>query len=115
VVAVHLSKPYFDENAWAELREVGWALSRIEGPVVVSGDFNATAWSEAISSFAEREGLVPPPRYPGTWPVLLGELGVPIDNIFTRGGLLIEDIAATPPHGSNHRGLLAQIAVKPAP
>lgn len=115
LVAVHLSKPYFDENAWVELWQIGRTLADIEGPLVISGDFNAAAWSEALSSFVAQERLVPPPRYPATWPVILGEFGVPIDNIFTRGGLLIEDISATPAYGSNHRGLLARIGIKPSP
>lgn len=89
LAAVHLSKPYFDENAWVELYQVRRALRDIEGPVIVSGDFNAAAWSRSVADFAEQANLIPPPRYPATWPVRLGEFGVPIDNMFTRAPALI--------------------------
>lgn len=114
VVAVHLSKPYFDEAAWVELWQVRDVLHSITGPVVVTGDFNAAAWSEALVDFTSNSHLVPPPRYPATWPVRLGPLGVPIDNMFSRDGALIESIDALDSSiGSNHRGLLAQIAIMP--
>ena len=56
--------------------------------------------------------LVPPPVYPATWPVEAGALGVPIDNLLTRSGAVIESIATLPDtFGSNHRGLRAQVAI----
>lgn len=114
LVAIHLSKPYFDESAWVELRQAGYLLQGIEGPIVLTGDFNAAAWSGNVADFVAHNGLVPPPRFPATWPVRLGPLGVPIDNMFSRDGALIESIDALDSSiGSNHRGLLAQIAIVP--
>ncbi len=114
VVAVHLSKPYFDENAGVELWQVESVLRDITGPVVVSGDLNAAIWSDNVAHFVADAKLVPPPRFPATWPVRAGALGVPIDNIFSRDGALIEDISATDSSiGSNHRGLVARIAIMP--
>jgi endonuclease/exonuclease/phosphatase (EEP) superfamily protein YafD len=53
LVAVHLSKPYFDENADAELFHIWRVLRDMEGPLVVTGDFNAAPWSRAlIDSYA---------------------------------------------------------------
>jgi endonuclease/exonuclease/phosphatase (EEP) superfamily protein YafD len=116
LVAVHLSKPYFDENAWAELQQVRWVLQDIKGPVVLSGDFNAAAWSRNVADFVADTGLVPPPRYPATWPVRLGPFGVPIDNMFSRDGAFIQSISATESSiGSNHRGLTAQIGIMAPP
>lgn len=115
LAAVHLSKPYFDENARVELFHVMRVLRDIEGPLVVTGDFNAAAWSRALVDFVRGADLVPPPRYPSTWPVELGDFGVPIDNIFTRAPALVQDIAPSPPLGSNHRGLLARIGILATP
>ena len=116
VAGIHLSKPYFDEAAAAELYTARRVLQKIEGPLFVSGDFNAAAWSDAVARFSQRLQLVPPPYYPATWPVKAGDLGVPIDNMFTRGGLLIDSIAApADSYGSNHRALLAQVGLRATP
>ncbi|KFC62708.1 AP endonuclease family 1 domain protein [Devosia sp. LC5] len=110
IVALHLSKPYFDGMSIDELWQITRLLQQIEGPVLVSGDFNSAAWSSSVLRFVNRNDLVPPPRYPSTWPVRLAEFGVPIDNMFTRGALRIDEIGAMPSNfGSNHRGLLAQV------
>ncbi len=112
LVATHLTKPYFDEAAFVELRQIRRVLRDISGPVILAGDFNAAAWSESVAWFVAEAGLIPPPVYPATWPVRFGGLGVPIDNIFTRGAARIETIRSTPDAlGSNHRGLLATIGL----
>lgn len=116
IVALHLSKPYFDRMSIGELWQVTRLLRQIEGPVLLSGDFNSAAWSRNLRRFVARNELAPPPRYPSTWPVRLGELGVPIDNMFTRGALRIDEIGAMPSNfASNHRGLLAHATFTTAP
>lgn len=112
LVATHLTKPYFDEAADVELWQLRRVLQNVSGPVILGGDFNATAWSKPVARFAADAGLVPPPFYPATWPVKLGALGVPIDNLFTRDGARIDAIGAMPDAlSSNHRGLLASISL----
>ena len=112
VVGTHLSKPYFDESAWIEVQHIRRALNTIEGPLILAGDFNAAAWSDLVARFAADTQLVPPPYYPATWPIRFGALGVPIDNMFTRGLARIEAIEAMDDAlGSNHRGLLATVGL----
>nr|MBF0683920.1 endonuclease/exonuclease/phosphatase family protein [Pseudomonas sp.] len=112
IVGAHLSKPYFDTAAWAEMWKLTHTLRKFGGPVVLAGDFNAAAWSADVRWFVARSGLVPPPFYPATWPVEAGPFGVPIDNMFTHGGALIQAIEAMPdPIGSNHRGLIATVGM----
>lgn len=112
VVAMHLTKPYYDDASQEELWQIGKVLKKLSGPLMLMGDFNAAAWSDQIARFAKSNQLTPPPTYPATWPVELGPLAIPIDNMFTRDGALITEIAATPEaFGSNHRGLLAKIAL----
>lgn len=112
VVAAHLVKPYFDEFAAEELAKLGAVIGRLEGPVVLAGDFNAAAWSGAVDRLLSKQKLLPGPGYPATWPVRLGPLGVPIDNIFTRAPLVIVKLEATADAlGSNHRGLVAEIGL----
>lgn len=110
VVGIHLSKPYFDEASLQELGYLRYTLAQIEGPVVLSGDFNSALWTAPLAWLGRAQNLVPGPTYPATWPVELGPVGVPIDNIFTRGDARILDVSAgADSHGSNHRYLLARI------
>jgi endonuclease/exonuclease/phosphatase (EEP) superfamily protein YafD len=110
VVGIHLSKPYFDEASLQELGYLRYILAQIEGPVVLSGDFNSALWTAPIAWLGRAQDLVPGPTYPATWPVELGPFGVPIDNIFTRGDARILDVSAgADSYGSNHRYLLARI------
>lgn len=111
VVGTHFSKPYFDEASWVEAYHLEQALAAVTGPVLLAGDFNAAPWSDPLVRLARMADLAPPPGYPATWPVRLGPLGVPIDNMFTRGDARIESIeAGTDSFGSNHRYLLASVS-----
>ncbi len=113
LVAAHLVKPYFDDFAGEEVARLGAAIGKLEGPLVLAGDFNAAAWSASIDGLVQRRSLAPGPFYPATWPVRLGPVGVPIDNIFTRAPLVITEVKPLDDAmGSNHRGLMAEIAVK---
>ncbi|KKB79933.1 hypothetical protein VW35_05535 [Devosia soli] len=116
VVGIHLSKPYFDEASLQELGYLRYVLSKITGPIILSGDFNASIWSAPLARLGRTQDLIPGPSYPATWPVELGALGVPIDNIFTKGEARILEIAAGEnSFGSNHRYLLAKIGLYAAP
>ncbi len=112
VAAVHVVKPYFDGFSAQELRRLVEVLDTVEGPLIIAGDFNAAPWSALMDGMVRGAGLLPAPFHPATWPVPLGPLGVPIDNAFTRGPLVIERIEAfDDAFGSNHRGLVADVAL----
>ena len=112
VAAAHLTKPYFDHESAEELAQITQVLGQIDGPILLAGDFNAAAWSDDVARMVRRRELAPGPGSPATWPVRAGPLGVPIDNVFARGPLVITDIQALPDAmGSNHRGLKATVSV----
>jgi endonuclease/exonuclease/phosphatase (EEP) superfamily protein YafD len=111
LVAAHLVKPYFDSAAVVEAQELERILGRLEGPLLLAGDFNAAPWSDTIEGLTREADLLAGPSYPATWPVFLGPLGVPIDNIFTRRPLVIDKVEALEAMGSNHRGLAADIVI----
>ena len=112
VVGAHMTKPYFDDVAEGEAYQMGGVIRRSDGPLVLAGDFNSAAWSRNIDRLARANKLIPPPYYPATWPVRLGPLGVPIDNMWTRGPLFIKSIQALPDSmGSNHRGIMAELSL----
>ncbi|NGP18001.1 endonuclease/exonuclease/phosphatase family protein [Devosia aurantiaca] len=111
VAGLHLSKPYFDEASWGEIYYIRRALREIEGPMVIAGDFNAAPWSEPVAWFTRQLDLAPGPWPAATWPVRLGALGVPIDNMFTRGNARLLTLEAGDNLGSNHRPLWADVAI----
>lgn len=116
VVGAHLSKPYFDEASWFEVNYIARAFTKLSGPILLTGDFNAAPWSDTLIYLTREAQLVPPPSHPASWPVKAGPLGVPIDNMFTRGAAQIEDIeAGADSYGSNHRYLLARLALYASP
>jgi endonuclease/exonuclease/phosphatase (EEP) superfamily protein YafD len=112
LVAAHLTKPYFDYFSVTEARVLREGLNRLEGPVVVAGDFNAAPWSRNLIRLMRNSNLLTGNAYPGTWPVEFGDLGVPIDTMFTRAPAVITSIEGLPDSlGSNHRGIIAQVTL----
>jgi endonuclease/exonuclease/phosphatase (EEP) superfamily protein YafD len=112
LVQAHMVKPYFDDFAEGEAYVLASGINKLEGPVLLAGDFNAAAWSANIDNLRKAAKLAPPPNYPATWPIRLGPAGVPIDNVWTRAPLVITHIEAMDDAmGSNHRGLVAEIGL----
>lgn len=111
LVGMHFSKPYHDNVMPAEFHWIERVLGSIAGPYVLSGDFNATSWSDPVAHLVRQADLVPGPWQPATWPVRLGPLGIPIDNMFTRGSAQIMTLRAGENYGSNHRPLWAEIGL----
>lgn len=112
LVAVHLTKPYFDQGAEIEVARLTRMLDGLEGPVFLAGDFNAAPWSRTLGRLVGNAGLLAPSAYPGTWPVRLGDLGIPIDTGFTRAPALIEHLEALADSlGSNHRGVFMRVGI----
>lgn len=110
VVAAHLTKPwyhgFFDVDLWYLLDRA----AAVDGPLLVMGDFNATPWSRPLQRIRAETGLRAPGWPVATWPTGAGALGLPIDHLLVRDGVVLGPV--TPwggGLGSNHRGLLAEI------
>lgn len=112
IAAIHTTKPYFDNFQRYELDVAARRLNRIAGPVILSGDFNASSLASNVRDFLQETGLRTAEREPATWPIQAGSLGVPIDHVFVRPPLGIASLERLPDAlGSNHSGLIAEIAV----
>lgn len=112
VAAIHTTKPYFDAFQTFELVNAARVLGRVEGPLVLSGDFNASSLAPNIRQFLRWTGLRTAGWEPPTWPDWAGWLGVPIDHVYVRPPLRITSLRRLPdPLGSNHYGLVADIAL----
>jgi endonuclease/exonuclease/phosphatase (EEP) superfamily protein YafD len=117
LAAMHLTKAEFGAYQSYEYDEAATKIAALKDPVIAAGDFNTTSWAPRFIGFLDATGLMRAPIEPATWPGdrgLLNMLGLPIDHILVRGGAITRLETVPDDFGSNHRGLLAEIAL-PAP
>jgi endonuclease/exonuclease/phosphatase (EEP) superfamily protein YafD len=112
LAASHLTKPWYTSLSVPERARLAAQWAWFDGPVVAVGDFNAAPWSRPLRDLTSATGLRAPRLSPGTWPVAAGVWGLPIDLVLSGNGARITTVR-TIGHGtgSNHRGLLAGIAL----
>ncbi|MDK3020484.1 endonuclease/exonuclease/phosphatase family protein [Pseudodonghicola flavimaris] len=107
-VSIHLRWPWpFEQPDQLALLEP--VLRDLDGPKVIGGDFNNTAWSQAIARVSAASGTARVGREAVTFSLPFGGLGVGIDHVLStaaRGQITVLDRL-----GSDHRGLLAQLAI----
>lgn len=111
--AVHLSKPYFDDYHSEELEELGLRMARLGGTFVLGGDFNSAAIAPDMQTFLRDHQLTATGAEPATWPIRAGRFGIPIDHIFISPGIAARSLKRIDDAmGSNHFGLIADLAVR---
>ncbi len=109
LVAMHTFSPTPPERALVRDRQLKafetWALDR-EVPVCLAGDLNTTPWTRSFHAL-ERAGFYDTRRGTGnqaSWPAMLGDLGIPIDHVMTRGACRVWKRQVLPAtNGSDHR------------
>jgi endonuclease/exonuclease/phosphatase (EEP) superfamily protein YafD len=109
---IHTTKPYFDDFHSFELGRAALAITDIDGPLLISGDFNASSLAPNMRRFLSLTQLKTGGWEPATWPIRAGRFGVPIDHVYARAPLKIKSVRQLPDaQGSNHYGLIAEIAI----
>lgn len=112
IAGIHTTKPYFDTFQTMELVRATLAITDTDGPLVLSGDFNASSLQPNIRAFFTWTGLRKAAYEPATWPVKLGFFGLPIDHVYVRPPMKIRSVSRLPSaYGSNHAGLIADLAI----
>ncbi len=120
VLGLHLGHVAFGDQG-RQIETVGEIAAGLPRPLVVMGDFNATAWSYAVRRV---EALTGTRRINGidrTWhggyDTPLGQipepLGLPIDHILVSPGLGVRSIGTVPIPGSDHLALRAVLTLPP--
>lgn len=107
LVSVHLHWPwpYRQAEHSAVLLD---RLERLDGPVVIGGDFNMVAWSYRLRTFARASrSVLARPLGVTLW---RGWVPLPIDHVLAPCGGRRE---TRPELGSDHKGVLASIATGP--
>ncbi len=113
--AIHLTKPYFDDYHTLELIWAGAYLRQRPGPKILGGDFNSDTIAPDMQDFLRNYRMHTAGFEPATWPVEAGIFGVPIDHIYMSREIKAVRLQRLPEsEGSNHFGLIADLAIEPA-
>ena len=121
--AMHPPSPR-SESSWRKSLEIAARdaeilrrfRDRTNAGVLVTGDFNSAPTARVHSLFAARSELAGwSSRWPGgTWPGIVPSwLSIPIDRIWTGGGLVVTSLEVGPKLASDHRPIVAELAVLP--
>lgn len=119
IVSEHLAWPWpFRQGRQiAALAEV---LPKLEGPLLIGGDFNAAPWSATVQHYADASGTTPATGIGPTWlpnglPDRLRPLiGLPLDNVLASDGVRLVSVAAQPATASDHLPILVTFDVPSA-
>jgi len=106
---LHPGNPLIPANLAARdryLAEISEAITHLEGPVIIAGDFNATPYTPAFQALLKVTRTTTFTDFPATFPAPMGPLGLPIDHVLV-GGIRLADLRALPSIGSDHRPLKA--------
>ncbi len=117
VVGTHTLAPY-NGTMWRGRNsfslELARTLRKVEGPLVVTGDFNNTPWSAHFRAFLKTSGLHDSAQGRGpqpTWPTAtLPLIRIPLDHCFHSDGVRILAKRTGPDIGSDHLPLILDIA-----
>lgn len=121
IVGLHTASPEDLRRSTALedlLDRTGAFLRGTTGPVVVTGDFNATPWTPPVRRLMAETGLrCAPGALAGTYPAaLLGRrfppwLAIPIDIVLAGGGAHAVSRRRGPPIGSDHWPVVIELAL----
>jgi endonuclease/exonuclease/phosphatase (EEP) superfamily protein YafD len=115
VIGVHLHWPLGPNASRMRNMELGALVRRaheIDGPLLISGDFNITPWSSHLRRFAREAGLADCARGHGlatTWPAQFPPLQIRIDHCFASPQWRVVSVSSGPELGSDHRPMVAEL------
>lgn len=114
VIAVHAASPgsYPDfKRRNVQLEGLAQLVSASTVPTVVVGDLNTVSWDQAMQRLCARSGLREEEHTStATWPSALGTALIPLDHVLVSPALGVSALRSFVIPGSDHRGLVAQLA-----
>lgn len=113
IVGTHLIRPVGVGTLADQLRQAHWLagrLAEIDGPLLLTGDFNAVGWGRLMTTLADATGLTLLPSLHGTYPAPLPwPLRIPIDHALISPELAGATLRTGRHLGSDHRPLLIEL------
>lgn len=119
VAAIHIGWPWPFEQKW-QVGEMSAPLGLLGKTALMAGDCNAVPWSTAVQDIAKAGGLKLMPSVGPTWqyiklPDFLRFAGLPIDQVFSKGAVLIHSAARLEDTGSDHLPVMVGFSLRPEP
>ena len=110
VITTHMDWPIPITRQHEQLSALSAVVDKIEGPMILAGDFNSTPWSYALREFVARNGLVRETMNLVTYPLSWYYFGawrdtipfLPLDHVMARGGIVVHDLHAGRRTASDH-------------
>ncbi|OBQ71955.1 AP endonuclease [Mesorhizobium loti] len=118
VAAIHLSWPWPKEQYW-QIGELAEPLAGLGETAIMAGDCNAVPWSAAVRRVAALGRLTVMPSAGPTWihrtlpDFLRRYAGLPIDQVFSKGGLTILSSTRLEDTGSDHLPVQVEFTLRP--
>lgn len=119
VYALHTHPPTQAWSLKARNEALSWVGARVaasDGPVLVLGDLNTSAFSPFFRRWVRDSGLHCPSPWTcatGTWPAPWRPLLTPIDHVLAKGALRVQSLKRGPATGSDHYPLQAELTLEP--
>lgn len=117
VAALHMGWPWPFEQPW-QIPRLAPLLARLDGTAVVAGDLNAVPWSHAARRLAAAAGARILPGIGPTWlhrrlpQALLRWIGLPLDNVMAKGGIVPGRLETLGHVGSDHLPVLLEFSLR---
>jgi endonuclease/exonuclease/phosphatase (EEP) superfamily protein YafD len=116
VAAVHLTWPWPYNQSW-QIGGLSEEFVSLGETSIVAGDCNAVPWSAAVRRVADLGKLTVAPSPGPTWlsielPDFLRFAGLPIDQVFSKGAVLIHSVSRLEGTGSDHLPLMVEFSLR---
>src|SRR5690606_33163560 len=117
LIGVHLRAPTDPRSAAERDRQLdalAALVARIDGPLVVAGDFNLTPYSPYFEDLVDATGLRDSRTGSGpgfTWPSFFPLLGVPIDHCLVSPDVHVAALRRLSAFGSDHYPIVVELAL----
>ncbi len=117
IVSTHPTVPlgeYLYESRNEQLESVAAAIQKIDGSVVLMGDFNASIWDTRYQELEQKTGLKNVRRGFGvlpTWPTFLPFAMIPIDHALVSADITVTDAKVGQSIGSDHLPLVVTLSL----
>ncbi len=116
ITALHLDWPW----PYSQPRNVKMIVpyfERLQGPIIIAGDFNAASWSQTVRNIAAAsktqsvEGLRPSWFAIGMPDFVTQWIGLPLDHILTSDKIVNPRVETLPKAGSDHLPMLLRFSI----
>ena len=111
VIGTHFAWALPNRGQFQNKESLKTTVNAVDGEVIVLGDFNATPWSFVVSDLAISTNTKLVHRFLPTWPAIGPAPQFPIDLMFVSQGVGRIDVARGAVPGSDHRPIIAELAL----